>query len=128
MAGATLRAGGRRAEVCALHATLRRLSPVRIWEVVDGATDAACPAHAEEIVAVAALAVVGFVAPLAASWAIEMAYRAHFAARQRPGCARGPAALLRPPAARLALAGAAFLGASLCAVSAIMSAADAGFF
>jgi hypothetical protein len=90
--------------------------------------DPVCPANAEEVVAFTTLAVVGFFAPLAASWTLEMAYRAHFAAYQPTDRARGPRALQWPLPLRLAIAETAFLTASFCAVSAIFVASDAGIF
>ena len=131
LAATTLRAAGRRSEVCALHTVLWRLSFQKMWAAASGPApppDPACPAHAEEVVAVATLAVVGIVAPLAASWAIEMAYRAHFAARQPPGRARGPPTLEWLLTLRLTYLAVVSLVASLCAISIVFLASDAGIF
>lgn len=128
LAGTTLRAAGWRSEVCDLHAVLWRLS-LQNWTVTSAPApppDPACPAHAEEVVAVATFAVVGFVAPLAAVWAIEMAYRAHFAARQPLGRAHGPLTLQWRLSMRLTYWAAASFMASCCAVSVVMLASDAG--
>jgi hypothetical protein len=94
----------------------------------DDYDDLACPAHAPEVVAMAAFAVVGFLVPLALLWLGEMHYRCVFAR------SRGPRALLRGPAAlrwsspeRARTAGIALLFSTVFALSLIDAAAESLF-
>jgi|APGre2960657404_1045060.scaffolds.fasta_scaffold20902_3 hypothetical protein len=122
---ATIRAAGLHEQACRLHQAARWLSVRHRAAFIDRTPRSAggaalCPPHAEEVVAMTALAVVGFIAPIVASWLTEMHYRCNFARVRGPRALQlGPAALRWSPLQRARTAGIALLVSSVLALSLI---------
>jgi hypothetical protein len=119
LGGSTIRLAGLQGQACALFQAARRLSLLRLSALL-GAPPAAdvCPAFAEDIVAMAAFAIIGLIAPLAATWLVEINYRAAFARAQGPAAlAQGPAVLRWPKLLRFTAAETALVLGAVLAVS-----------
>jgi len=98
---------------------VRRLSVLRWHELLGAPTAAApCPPFAEDIVAMAAFAIIGLLAPLVTTWLVEINYRAAFARAHGPAAlAQGPAVLRWPTLLRFTAAEVALVVGALLTIS-----------